>query len=471
MSSRLNNLLTHIATKPSDGDEARHLKQRLALATLATQFTMGMDRLKVMALYMIHEMVEGLEGRPSTVRMLPSFVYKSDTTNSSGIFYALDLGGTNFRVLRVCMQGGKVVERLDSKYVIPNSALMGNSDDLFGFIAKSVKMMMSEKAPDDLNKELPMGFTFSFPCELKSISSGVLIKWTKGFSTEGVVGKDVAQLLRESFRKLGVKMNVAAVCNDTIGTLIARYFADENAQVGVIVGTGSNACYFERSAAVTKDPTVAAHGDRMTAINMECGNFDSKYRYVLPITRYDELIDERSLNPDNQLQEKIVSGMYLGEIARHMIVQLSEIGCLTPELGKALSKPMSFETKYMGMITADQGPGLQFTRRLIKKVSGVDLTSASDLRVVREVCRLVRNRSAQQAAVLTSAPLLKTHVQGLATVAVDGSVYEKMPSFQRLYQDNLNAILGKESNAKLVLQKDGSGIGATMITALAVSMK
>ncbi|CCW71827.1 unnamed protein product [Phytomonas sp. Hart1] len=331
--------------------------------------------------------------------------------------------------------------------------------------------MMTEKVPNDIKKELPMGFTFSFPCDLKSIDSGVLIKWTKGFSTEGVVGKDVAQLLRESFRKVGIKMNVEAVCNDTVGTLIARYFVDENAQVGVIVGTGSNACYFERSAAVTKNPAVAAHGDRMTAINMECGNFDSKYRYVLPITRYDEMIDEKSINPNNQLQEKIVSGMYLGEIARYMIVQLSEIGCLTPDLAKAMSKRMSFETKYMGMITADQGPGLQFTRRLMKKATGVDITDISDLKVVRDVCRLVRNRSAQQAAMLTSAPLLKTRVQGLATVAVDGSVYEKMPSFQRLYQDNVNAILGREAKSTLVLQKDGSGMGATMITALAVSMK
>ncbi|CAJ1042675.1 putative Hexokinase [Leishmania shawi] len=67
--------------------------------------------------------------------------------------------------------------------------------------------------------------------------------------------------------------------------------------------------------------------------------------------------------------------------------------------------------------------------------------------------------------------MLKTHTQGLATVAVDGSVYEKVPSFQRLYQECITGILGPTSNAKVVLQKDGSGVGAAMICALAANQK
>ena len=32
-----------------------------------------------------------------------------------------------------------------------------------------------------------LGFTFSFPIRQVSVSSGILIKWTKGFSVEGTV--------------------------------------------------------------------------------------------------------------------------------------------------------------------------------------------------------------------------------------------------------------------------------------------
>lgn len=471
MSHRINNLLQHIAIRDSDQDEMRYVKQRLALASLATQFNMTDDKLKQTTMFMIHEMVEGLEGRPSTIRMLPSYVYKTNPSSATGIVYALDLGGTNFRVLRVALRCGQVEDRVDAKFVIPKSALSGNAADLFGFIAKSVKKMMMDKAPDDLAKTVPLGFTFSFPVDQKATNRGVLIKWTKGFSTAGVEGKDVVELLQHSLKRENVNVNVVALCNDTVGTLVARYFIDENAEVGVIIGTGSNACYFERCSAITKDPSVAARGDQMTPVNMECGNFDSKYKYVLPITKYDDDMDDASINKNNQRQEKIVSGMYLGEVARRAIVHMAQIGCISSELAISLAKPWSLETKYMGMITADRMPGLQFTRRLLKHVCGTDVTDVSDLHTVRDICVLVRNRAAQQGAVFSAAPVLKTRKQGLATVAVDGSVYEKTPSFQRLYQENINRILGKDSKTTVVLQKDGSGIGAAMICAMVVNQK
>ncbi|EPY27628.1 hexokinase [Angomonas deanei] len=468
MSTRLNNLLSHVALRDSDSGEILYAKQRLAMATLATQFTMSKEKLKQNVLHMIYEMVEGLEGRPSTIRMLPSYVYKSDPSQATGVFYALDLGGTNFRVLRVEIKCGSVVSRTDSKYTIPKAALVGTANDLFDFIARSVKTFMSEKVPQDLDRVVPLGFTFSFPTEQKSVNSGNLIKWTKGFSTKGVEGQDVVELLQSALKRLKIKVRVVALCNDTVGTLIARYFKDENAQVGVILGTGANACYFERCSAVLKDPKVSSRGETITPINMECGNFDSKYKYTLPITAYDDDMDLITPNKENQRQEKIVAGMYLGEITRRMLVHLSQIGCLPRELADGLNKPWAFETRHMGMISADRMPGLQFTRTMINRVSGVDVSDVTDLYNIRECCRLVRDRAAQQGAIFASAPLLKTHQQGLATVAVDGSVFEKTPSFQRVYQENINRILGKQCNVKATLQKDGSGIGASMICALVV---
>jgi hexokinase len=37
-----------------------------------------------------------------------------------------------------------------------------------------------------------------------------------------------------------------------VGTLVAEFFADERSQVGVILGTGSNACYWEKVANISK---------------------------------------------------------------------------------------------------------------------------------------------------------------------------------------------------------------------------
>lgn len=62
---------------------------------------------------------------------------------------------------------------------------------LFDFIAAALLKFVSEEgegfhpAP---GRQRELGFTFSFPVKQLSISSGTLIKWTKGFNIEDTVG-------------------------------------------------------------------------------------------------------------------------------------------------------------------------------------------------------------------------------------------------------------------------------------------
>ena len=71
--------------------------------------------------------------------MLPTFVNKRVTGAERGDFYALDLGGTNFRVLRLTLEGDGVVGPVKSmKFSIPDAAKTGTGAELFGFIADSV---------------------------------------------------------------------------------------------------------------------------------------------------------------------------------------------------------------------------------------------------------------------------------------------------------------------------------------------
>lgn len=45
---------------------------------------------------------------------------------------------------------------------------------------------------------LPIGFVFSYPCELLSIRSARLLWWTKGFDIKDCLQKDVVKLLEEA---------------------------------------------------------------------------------------------------------------------------------------------------------------------------------------------------------------------------------------------------------------------------------
>jgi hexokinase len=62
--------------------------------------------------------------------------------------------------------------------------------ELFDFIAAALAKFVDTEGddfhlPEGRHREL--GFTFSFPVNQLSISSGTLIKWTKGFSINGTV--------------------------------------------------------------------------------------------------------------------------------------------------------------------------------------------------------------------------------------------------------------------------------------------
>jgi len=67
---------------------------------------------------------------------------------------------------------------------------------LFDYLAECLEQFVKE---NDLSEsELPLGFTFSFPCKQEGLAVGRLIRWTKGFKCAGVEGKDVVKLLQDA---------------------------------------------------------------------------------------------------------------------------------------------------------------------------------------------------------------------------------------------------------------------------------
>ena len=92
----------------------------------------------------------------------------------------------------------------------------GTGDELFDHIAKCLSDFVFDRELQD--EVLPLGFTFSFPCEQEGLARGRLVKWTKGFNCSGVEGEDVVQLLSEAIERRGdVKIEVCAILNDTTG--------------------------------------------------------------------------------------------------------------------------------------------------------------------------------------------------------------------------------------------------------------
>lgn len=339
--------------------------------------------------------------------------------------------------------------------------MTGNADGLFEFIAECVHQTVPEEQGD-------LGFTFSFPMDQTSINEAQLIRWTKGFSTSGVPGQDVCKLLQKAFDKKGVRLRIVAVCNDTVGTLVTQYFQDSKASIGVIIGTGFNCAYWEQIRDVTKlvDSKQAAAGEQM-CINMECGNFDSyKQPRALPFTKYDAIIDQRSPNPGFQYTEKLISGMYLGAVCQEIFVDLIQKGVLCNLPGLVKKK---FQTWQLSLCLADTSDDLLLISKHLQETYGV-CGSEQDRSTIRWVCYLVANRSARIATAVISTIAAKIGVSKDCTVAVDGSVFEKVPDYKQMMElafQELQLEGDPFHYFRFKLTKEGSGVGAGLIAALA----
>ncbi|MCK9603721.1 MAG: hexokinase [Candidatus Omnitrophica bacterium] len=410
------------------------------------------------------QMHKGLSGKTSSLKMLPAYVDRP-SGREKGRFIALDLGGTNLRVLELELKGkGQIRLIAERKFVLQKTHISTNAESLFDFIAGSVKnFIRAQKIGDD--KKIALGFTFSFPMKQTGVASGKLIHWTKGFSAKGVVGKDIVKLLKYSLLKKGlVNIRVAALTNDTVGTLVARAYKDQACDIGVILGTGTNACYRERVAQIRKFKDKRAHATHML-VNIEWGGFNKLER--LP---YDLELDALSTNPGEQVLEKMVSGMYLGEIARIILKDLIKRKILFAAGGCfSFNAKDNFKTEYMSEIEGDRSKGLRGVARALKRL-GVSRATLEDKILVRKICKVVSMRAARVSAGSLAAVVTKMdpHLLRKHTVAIDGTVYEKYPGFARNIRVALRELFGrKNSRIRITLTKDGSGRGAAIIAAVA----
>ena len=436
------------------------------LENLAAVFSFQADAQKALIKTFHAEMEKGLAGEQSSLKMLPAFI-GLPTGRETGRFLALDLGGTNFRILASDLlgQGKSNVFAVDT-CVIPRELTQGTGQQLFDFVADSIQIFFAEYAIDTAEC-YDLAFTFSFPVRQTKINSGELITWTKGFAATDVEGRDVMSLLQAALHRKGIDyVRPVALVNDTVGTLASKSYGDRACDTGVILGTGMNSCYLEQVENIRKLHGMADR-DQMI-INKECGNFDK-----IEQSPFDRDMDMACPRPGTQRLEKMVSGMYLGEIFRTIIFAMIQRGLVlqnAPTISFALKGCV--KTRHMSRITADDSAELSEVAKLLQD-NGIGNAGLEDRVAIRDVCNLVGQRSATIAATVISAivtwmdpDLTRPH-----TVGVDGSLFGKYPGYQDIMNNVLAGIHGpKKTQIRLQQAKDGSGKGAAVIAAMAAEV-
>ncbi|XP_029960666.1 hexokinase-2 [Salarias fasciatus] len=404
----------------------------------------------------------------AAVKMLPTFVRSTPDGTEQGEFLALDLGGSNFRVLlvKVLGNGKQKVEMENQIYEIPENIMRGCGSELFDHVADCLADFLEKLGIKD--RKLPLGFTFSFPCLQTKLDESVLISWTKAFRSSGVEGKDVVGLLRESIKKRGdFDVDILAVINDTVGTMMTCGFDDHHCEIGLIVGTGTNACYMEHM----RNLELLDGDEGRMCVNTEWGAFGDDGALEDLRTDIDREIDAGSLNPGKQLFEKMISGMYMGELVRLILVKMTRERLLFQgKVTSALLTTGRFNTSYIYSIDNDkEDEGLASAEKALRGL-GLD-PSAEDCAATRRVCQIVSARAAHLCAA-TLASLLRQIRDNKAaeklrtTIGVDGSVYKNHAEFSRRLNKMLRRLV-PDCDVRFLLSQDGSSKGAAMVTAVA----
>ncbi|KAF4827462.1 Glucokinase [Colletotrichum tropicale] len=465
------------------------------------------------------QMHEGLEKDGTSLSQIPTYVTGVPNGTEKGLYLAVDLGGTNFRVCSVQLNGDTTFNLTYSKVAIPKELMVAKkAEDLFSFLAKQIELFLREhhaehfeqhvrrrqtySAPEGYRDEhvFRLGFTFSFPVQQLGINKGNLIRWTKGFDIPDAVGKDVCALLQTEIDKLHLPVRVAALVNDTVGTLMARSYTSTGKSgsiLGAIFGTGTNGAYLEKLSNIKK-PIVgdyeAATGEMV--VNVEWGSFDNQLN-ILPNTPWDTQLDKDSVNPGIQMFEKRVSGMFLGEIVRLTILDMlkdeklslfkdanssfndwKSTTDISPQSG--MFKQWGLDSAIMSVAAADNTPELSTLRQELESVLHVYSPSLEDAQAFKAVAGAVGRRAARLSAVAIAGIVIQSGKledpnEEVIDIGVDGSLVEHYPFFRDMIYEALRAIdsIGAKGAEKIRIgiAKDGSGVGAALIALVAAGME
>jgi len=445
-------------------------RRRQLIEDCVRDLRLNNDHIHIIEQEMRRSIQQGLsktEHDSSSVKCFPTYVRNLPNGKEHGKFLSLDLGGTNFRVIVMELTPEQEFLMDNKIYAIPHEIMTGSGIGLFDHIAKCLADFVHDRELQD--EVLPLGFTFSFPCEQVGLAKGKLVKWTKGFSCEGVEGQDVVQLVQEAIERRGdVKIEVCAILNDTTGCLMSCAWRDERCRIGLILGTGTNACYLEEIKDIhTIDQNAYNDKNGHMVINTEWGAFGDNGELDFVRTKWDRAVDDFSVNPGKQIFEKMISGMYMGELIRQVLLDLMKDDLIFFNCNREkLLERGSFYTRFASEIESDPVGDYTRARMALQELEiDPDDVTTEDYSSLRYICEVVSRRASFMASAGITALLKKMDYKDVV-IAIDGSLFRYHPHFKNVMQSRISQLMGIDYKFDLMLSEDGSGRGAALVAAV-----
>ena len=175
-------------------------------------------------------------------------------------------------------------------------------------------------------------------------------------------------------------------------------------------------------------------------------------------TSIDKTLDENSLLPKSFTYEKYFAGKYIGELARLMLVNLSENGLFA--YFDFYKEKDSFTAAMLSNVLKENSN--------IEEILKMSLTE-DEKSVVWQVCNILSERCALLVAIPISSFIERMARKDHVGIAVTGSLYKLHPTL-RISLEKYIAKIVPERKFHTFLSDDGSGKGAGLIAAIAQRM-
>ena len=372
------------------------------------------------------EMNRGLEGKESSLRMIPTYIEADNEFLTEVPVVAIDAGGTNFRAatVKITKQG-----KLEISKVV-NSGMPGldrevSKTEFFQTLASHVK--------DHVTETDRIGFCFSYPTEIFPDKDGKLLQFCKEVQAPGVVGEMIGQNLLET---LGTPNKQIVLLNDTVATLLAGKLAsfghDYDSFIGYILGTGTNTCYIENNSEILKKPELDKSKSQI--INIESGNFTKA-----PRTAIDIEFDNTTSNPGNYSFEKMFSGGYFGALCLFALKTAAGDGVFSSVTAAEIKTLKELTTEAVSQFVSgltDQGP-----LQLIMK-------ERSDAESCARIINSLIDRSAILVAGNLAAVVLKTgkgrNSERPVLITIEGTTFYKLQGLKSSFEKYFSHYLSGE---------------------------
>jgi len=390
-------------------------QNELKIALQNTNYGYDLDNLKQIENNFLKEIGKAQKNSQSSLKYESTQLKSIKNVSENEVFQVLLLGGSHIESALVKVKNGqpKLLSFREEEI-----GKLQSKQEVFELIEKYLNPKIKYLS---LNLAFPLKTTYR-----KNVIDGILQGSPKEHNLKDLIGQKIGENVENYIKTKFNKKIIVSICNNNVSLAFAtknlkqsQNFDSQNIITGV-VATGFNFGFFE---------------DKNSFINLESGSFDK-----FESSFCGKIIDEESLNPNQNLLEKEVGSAYLWKHFNHLSQKLG--------LGIKLCSPKEF----------------------LDLIQNLNLVQTPEYFVATKLAKKVLENSASLVATKISA-IIKFKNQGknqnLATnkfkIIIEGSLFWETLDYKNLVEKYLELLGNKLENIQFVRIKSSFILGAAKL--------